>query len=466
MAGKKTVLIVGGGGREHAIAWKLAQSPRIGALYAAPGNGGIARLAACVPVPVDDVAGQVGLAREIGADLVVVGPELPLSLGLVDALQRAGIPAVGPTQAAARIESSKKFAKEVMEAAGIPTAAYDVVQHFAEAAAVIEEHFGSAGGAGVSPPSPLVLKADGLAAGKGVFICADEEQALAVARDMLSGDALGGAGTTVVIEQFLTGPEVSLLAFCDGRRAVPMPLAQDYKRLLTEDEGPNTGGMGSISPVPGTDDALHSRLVATCLDPLLAEMARRGTPFRGILFAGLMLTPSGPMVLEYNARFGDPETQSLLRRLEGDLLELLEATAAGDLSGAAPVWSEDAACCVVMAAEGYPDEPVGGVVIGGLERYEPGDGNGVEADQADGGGAVSSSDAATDGVIAFHGGTARDNEGRLVSAGGRVLSVTATGSGLEDALRKAYAAVDAIDFPGSIYRTDIGGFRHREPTTD
>lgn len=518
---QKTVLIVGGGGREHAIAWKLAQSPHVGKLYAAPGNAGIAELATCEPVAVDDVAGQVNLAQDVGADLVVIGPELPLSLGLVDALQMAGIAAVGPTRDAARIESSKQFAKEVMAAAGIPTAAYDVVTDVAQAEAIIRAHFATGGGfdpdatwdresasgasdqglassvatrTGPGPgpnPTPLVLKADGLAAGKGVIIAETEQQALGAARDMLSGQTLGGAGTTVVLEQFLTGPEVSLLAFCDGERALPMPFAQDYKRLLTGDEGPNTGGMGSISPVPGCGDDLHTELVATCVQPLLDEMVRRGTPFRGILFAGLMLTPSGPMVLEYNARFGDPETQSLLRRLDSDLFELLLATAEGDLSKKKADWSSDAACCVVMAAPGYPDVPERGVPItdlpaavapfpptrreamdDGVAEVGSGSGTGLgtgadSGSNADSGARIGPRVGADFGtgtaeVVVFHGGTARDAEGRLVSAGGRVLGVTARGTDVNEAVERAYAVVEAISFPGNQHRTDIGASRRGE----
>lgn len=453
MAHKKTVLIVGSGGREHAIAWKLAQSPLLASLYAAPGNAGIAQLATCMPVRVDDVPGQVRLAQQIGADLVVVGPELPLSLGLVDQLQAVGIAVVGPTQAAARIESSKQFAKEVMQAAGIPTAAYHVVTDVGTAESVIAAHFAGeqsvaghrgaadspagirsateAAGATALEPGPLVVKADGLAAGKGVVICKTEKEALATAREMLSGTVLSGAGTTIVIEEFLTGPEVSLLAFCDGEHIAPMPLAQDYKRLLTGDEGPNTGGMGSISPVPGCDETLHAELVRTCVEPLLAELTRRGTPFTGILFAGLMLTEAGPMALEYNVRFGDPETQSLMRRLDSDLLEIFLAQAAGDLSRVQPVWSDAAACCVVMAAKGYPDEPERGVRIEGVENR-------------------------ADDVVIFHGGTARNEVEELVSAGGRVLSVTATGRDLPAAVEEAYRAIGTLTFPGSQYRSDIG----------
>lgn len=453
---RKTVLIVGSGGREHAIAWKLAQSPLLGALYAAPGNAGIAELATCVPVAVDDVQGQVAFAKRIGADLVVIGPELPLSLGLVDALHAAGIAAIGPTQAAARIESSKQFAKQVMQAAGIPTAAYDVATDVETAEAIIARHF-RAGRSAIGDAAPLVIKADGLAAGKGVVICKTEEEARRVATDMLRGHTLSGAGATVVIEQFLTGPELSLLAFSDGERVVPMPFAQDYKRLLTGDKGPNTGGMGSISPVPGCDDRLHAKLVQTCVEPLIHEMARRGTPFQGILFAGLMLTQTGPMVLEYNARFGDPETQALLRRLDGDLLEIFLAMAAGDLSGVRPKWSKEAACCVVMAAKGYPDEPERGIPIEGAPLTRPRHTTGAPAGESFAQAAANvNGDTSFESIVVFHGGTARDERDRLVSDGGRVLSVTAVGPNLSCAVAKAYEAVESIVFPGSQYRTDIG----------
>lgn len=445
----KTVLVVGSGGREHAIAWKLAQSPQVGRLYSAPGNAGMSGLATLVPVAADDIEGQVRLAQEVGADLVVVGPEAPLALGLADDLRRAGIAVVGPGRAAAQLEASKRFAKEVMQAAGVPTASYRTAASQAQASALIREYFGSGGwdgpagsdqanadGSGASTRAPraplsLVVKADGLAAGKGVVICASQAEAEAVAHDMLSGAMLAGAGSRVVLEECLSGPEVSLLTFCDGTHAVPMPLARDYKRLLDGDEGPNTGGMGSVSPVPGCDAELADELLRTCVQPVLAEMARRGAPFRGVLFTGIMLTGDGPRVLEYNARFGDPETQSLMPRLQSDLYEVLYATATGDLAGVQPTWADGTTCCVVIAAPGYPESPARGGVIASLP--------------ADDG-----------GIVVFHGGTGRDDTGRLVAAGGRVLSVTATGADLAAARERAYAAVADVHYAGGQYRTDIG----------
>lgn len=438
----RTVVIVGSGGREHALAWQLARSPQVSALYAAPGNAGLGHSATRAPVAADDVEGQVRLALEVGADLVVIGPEAPLALGLVDALQRAGVPALGPTRAAAQLESSKRFAKEVMRAAGVPTAAFRPVDQMALAEALIDEYFAhgcwldddAAGGTLGAPGRPLVVKADGLAAGKGVVICQTRHEATQVTREMLSGAVLAGAGATVVLEECLTGPEVSLLAFCDGERAVPMPLVRDYKRLLDGDLGPNTGGMGSVSPVPGTDSALQSELLATCVSPVLAEMARRGQPFRGVLFTGIMLTSEGPRVLEYNVRFGDPETQTLMRRFQGDLYAVLHATAVGSLTGAQLSWADDAACCVVVAAPGYPAAPVKGLELGTLPAAA----------------------GTADPVMLFHGGTDLSPDGRLVTAGGRVLSVTATGVDLPTARQRAYAAAAEVALPGGVYRTDIG----------
>lgn len=456
MSKKKTVLLVGHGGREHALAWKLSQSPGVGALYAAPGNAGLAELGTCVPVEATDIEGQVQLARDVGADLVVVCPEAPLALGLVDELIAAGFAAVGPTAAAARIESSKSFAKQLMERAGIPTAGYDVATDMETATAIIRRHFTSS--VSVDAP-PLVVKADGLASGRGVIICRTEDEALAAAESMLSGEAFGRAGATVIIEEYMSGPEVSIMVFTDGRHIVPMPPAQDYQRVFTGDKGPNTGGMGSVSPVDVCDDALHEEILRTCVQPAIDELARQGTPFRGILFAGLMLTPAGPRVLEFNARFGDPETQSVLRRLESDLLPLLSAVAAGDLgafvgdpgpadagsssAGAAPspapVWSSDAACCVIMAVDGYPGE---------ITTNEP----------------IAIPENLPEAVQLFHGGTARDDAGRLVTSRGRVLSVTATGPRLEAAVNSAYTAAGAIDFHGAFYRTDIGRRSNRNGT--
>ncbi|HZQ82193.1 MAG TPA: phosphoribosylamine--glycine ligase [Gaiellaceae bacterium] len=395
------VVVVGSGAREHALAWKLARSPILTELHAAPGNPGIAELGRCHPVRAEDADGLLGLAVTLEADLVVVGPEAPLVAGVADELRRNGIAVFGPSADAARIEGSKSFAKEVMDAAGVPTAAT----------------------LSVARP-PCVVKADGLASGKGVFVChtADElDEALrAVTR-------LGGA---VVIEELLEGREVSLFAICDGRRAVAFGSAQDYKRIGTGDTGPNTGGMGAYSPVPWFAD--EQELVEQIHQPVVDELARRGTAFVGCLFAGLMLTESGPRVLEFNARFGDPETQVLMPRIDGDLLELLTAAAHGDLAGVASPLNGDAAVTVVVAGPDYPARSdYAGAAIDGLD------------------------DAAATGAVVFHGGTAV-RDGRLVTNGGRILSVTATAGTVASARERAYAAVQMISFDGAQHRTDIG----------
>jgi phosphoribosylamine--glycine ligase len=395
------VLVVGSGGREHAIARALRRSPELLELHAAPGNPGIARLGRCHPVRDEDLDGLVELAQALRIDLAVIGPEAPLVAGAADALRRAGVPAFGPSAGAARIEGSKSFAKEIMEAAGVPTASA-----LAEATA------------------PCVIKADGLAAGKGVVVCrtqADVEPALERVR------AIGGE---IVVEELLDGEEVSLFAVCDGERAVPLSPAQDYKRLREADEGPNTGGMGAYSPVARLGPAEAQDLVETIHVPVLAELAARGTPFVGLLYAGLMLTSSGPRVLEFNCRFGDPETQVVLPLLESDLLELLAAAAGGDLNGIEPHVSPGAAVTVVLASGGYPDAPEIGVPIAGLD----------EAEEA--------------GAVVYHAGTALQGT-QLVSAGGRVLNVTATGASVREARARAYDAVGQIRFPGVQYRRDI-----------
>jgi len=395
------VLIVGSGGREHALAWKIAQSKRLTELHAAPGNPGIAALGRCHPIRVDDVEGLLGLSRLHEIDLVVVGPEAPLVAGVADELRRAGVAVFGPSKAAARIEGSKAFAKEVLAAAEVPTAA------------ALDE-----------ARAPCVVKADGLAAGKGVFVCRTQEEANAA---LDRARALGGG---VVVEELLDGEEVSLFALCDGQRAVPLAPAQDFKRLLDGDEGPNTGGMGSYSPVPLLDQDDVEELAGLVHRPVIAELARRGTPFAGLLYAGLMLTESGPRVLEFNCRFGDPETQALLPRIEGDLLEGLAAAAHGDLTGVELGAGPLAAVAVVLAAGGYPDDPEGGIPIGGVEV------------------------ACATGALVFHAGTAL-RHGELVSAGGRVLNVVGTGDSVAEARDQAYAAVEQIDFPGTHYRTDV-----------
>jgi phosphoribosylamine--glycine ligase len=395
------VLILGSGGREHALAWKIAQSAGLTELHAAPGNPGIAALGRCHPIRMDDVEGLLGLCRQHEIDLVVVGPEAPLVAGIADELRRAGVAVFGPSKAAARIEGSKAFAKEVLAAADVP------------AAALLEE-----------PRAPCVVKADGLAAGKGVFVCRTQDEAEAAVE---SAQALG---SDMIVEELLEGEEVSLFALCDGQRVVPLPPAQDFKRLQDGDEGPNTGGMGSYSPVPVLEDDDVEELAGLVHRPVVAELARRGTPFVGLLYAGLMLTAAGPRVLEFNCRFGDPETQALLARLDGDLLHPLAAAARGDLSGIDLEAGPTAAVAVVLAARGYPDDPESGIAIGGLEVAE------------------------ATGALIFHAGTAL-RRGELVSAGGRVLDVVGTGGSISEAREQAYAAVEQIDFPGAQFRTDI-----------
>jgi phosphoribosylamine--glycine ligase len=395
------VLIVGSGGREHALAWKLASSPDLEELHVAPGNPGIAALGTCHPVRAEDGEGLLSLCRELHADLVVVGPEAPLVAGLADTLRHNGVAVFGPTRAAARIEGSKAFAKDVLEAACVPTA-----RRLS------------------TPQAPCVVKADGLAAGKGVFVCRTEEELDA---GLLGAAALGG---DVLVEELLEGEEVSLFAITDGARAVALAPSQDFKRVGDGDTGPNTGGMGSYSPVAGVGEAEVDELLDSVHRPVLDELARRGTPFAGLLYAGLMLTPDGPRVLEFNCRFGDPETQSILPRLESDLLPLLSGAAAGELKSEVAV-AEGAAVTVVLAGGDYPERSDVGTPIDGIAEAE------------------------ATGALVFHAGTARAG-GRLVTNGGRVLAVTATGEDLGAARASAYAAVDRVSFAGMRFRRDIG----------
>jgi phosphoribosylamine--glycine ligase len=406
------VLVVGGGGREHALVRTLLRSPRSPEVIAAPGNAGIAADGVeCLPD-----GDLVALAREREVDLVVVGPEAPLVAGLVDDLADAGIAAFGPSKAAARIEGSKAYAKELMKSCGVPTASHAVFRDREEAAA----HLACAS-------YPAVLKADVLAAGKGVIIAADEHEARA-ALDVFFGERRFGE-TEVVLEEFLDGEEVSLLALCDGERAVPLAPAQDYKRIFDGDEGPNTGGMGSYSPVPGFDLARAREVAAVAHQPIVDALRAQGTPFHGVLYAGLMMTAAGPKVLEYNARFGDPETQAVLPRLRSDLLDLLEAsTRPGGLAGVEPDWSPDWAVTVVLASAGYPESSSSGDRIAGLDAVE--------------------------GVEVFHAATARDGDD-FVTAGGRVLNVTALGATPAEARDRVYAAIERIDFEGMQVRSDI-----------
>ncbi|MHB8649917.1 MAG: phosphoribosylamine--glycine ligase [Gaiellaceae bacterium] len=392
------VLVVGSGGREHALAWALARSPGLTELHAAPGNPGIAALASCHPARAEDPAAIVPLAAELGIDLVVVGPEAPLVAGLADELRRRGIAAFGPGAANARIEGSKSFAKELMAAAGVPTARTLAVAR-----------------------PPCVLKADGLTAGKGVWVCRTRAELDAGLR---AAEALG---QPFHVEELLEGREVSIFALCDGMTALPLPSARDYKRIADGDEGPNTGGMGSYSPVGGID---ADALVAETVSPLLRELAHRRTPYRGIVFAGLMLTADGPRVLEYNCRFGDPETQSVLPRLRGDLLELLAAAATGELAGITAEVADDAAVTVVLAGGDYPERGDAGTPIDGVDAAEAA------------------------GALVFHAGTALHGD-RLVTNGGRILGVTGLGATVAQARAAAYAAAAHVDFSGMRQRSDI-----------
>jgi phosphoribosylamine--glycine ligase len=393
--------VVGSGGREHALAWKLAQSPALSELHAAPGNPGIAELAECHPIRADDAEGILGLSSSLAVDLVVVGPEVPLVLGLGDALRRFGVSVFGPSAAAARIEGSKAFAKEVMASAGVPAAARLPLAR-----------------------PPCVVKADGLAAGKGVYVCRTQAEVDDALR------ALAPLGGDVVVEELLEGVEVSVFAVCDGREAVPLVAAQDFKRASDGDEGPNTGGMGAYAPVPGIGPGEVDELVSQIQRPVLAELERRGSPFVGLLYAGLMLTEDGPRVLEFNGRFGDPETQAVVPLLGGGLLETLAAAAAGDLGGVRVDQAERAAVAVVIAAERYPAAGDRGSAITGVE------------------------DALAAGALVFHAGTALQGE-RLVTNGGRILAVTGVGATVAEARVAAYEAVRLIGFKGMRYRSDI-----------
>ena len=416
------VLVVGSGGREHALCWSIAASPLLTQLWCAPGNPGIAAVATCVPIGVLDISALVEFARANKVDLVVPGPEAPLVAGITDAMEASGIACCGPTQPAAQLEGSKSFTKEICDAAGIPTARWE---RFDEAAAARD--FVRRRGA------PIVVKADGLAAGKGVVVATTEEQALAAIDAMMDARAFGEAGAAVVIEECLEGEEVSVFALCDGTHAVPLGAAQDHKRVGDGDTGPNTGGMGAYSPPPALTPALEQAVMERVIQPTLAEMARRGTPFRGILFAGLMLTSDGPKLIEFNVRFGDPECQALLLRLKSDLLPALLAAQEGELANFDLRWNDTASIAVVMAARGYPDAPERGSEIRGLERA-----------------------VVVPGVAVFHAGTEADADGTLRAAGGRVLTVCATSTTLGAARAAAYAGVAAIDWPEGFCRKDIG----------
>ena len=413
------ILILGSGGREHALLWKLAQSPEATKLYAVPGNPGMAELAECVAGSIEDNAAVVKFAQEKKIDLVVVGPEVPLMNGVVDALRAAGIKAFGPTKAAAELEGSKSFSKDIMKKYGIPTAKYEVFTDADAARAYIEKE-----------GAPIVIKADGLAAGKGVIVAETKEQALDAVHEILDDAAFGKAGSRVVIEEFMEGEEASLLAFTDGKTIRPMVSSQDHKRAYDGDKGPNTGGMGSYAPAPVMTKDMVEQATEKILKPMIAAMAKEGRPYQGCLYAGLMITEEGPKVVEFNARFGDPETQVVLPLLKGDLVKIMQACVDGTLDTAAVDWEDGAAVCVVMASGGYPKSYKKGYAIDGLKKAE------------------------SLGTFVFHAGTAK-KDGKVVTSGGRVLGVTARGGGIKEATEKAYKGVEAIRFTDEFHRKDI-----------
>ena len=413
------VLVVGGGGREHTLVWKLAQSPRVGKIYCAPGNAGIAALAETLPLGSEDLSGLLEFAWREKIDLTVVGPEAPLVAGIVDLFQSHGLKIFGPSREAAMLEGSKALAKAIMQKYNIPTASHRTFTDAEEAKAYIRRQ-----------GAPCVVKADGLAAGKGVTVAFDEETAIEAVRQVMEDRVFGDAGRAVVIEEYLEGEEVSVLAFTDGVTVVPMVPSQDHKRVFDGDQGPNTGGMGAYSPPPVYTPQVHEQVVTQILEPAVAALRQEGREYVGVLYAGLMITSSGPKVLEFNARFGDPETQVVLPRLKTDLVDVIEAVLDRRLVSQPIEWRSEAAVCVVMAAEGYPGSYPKGMPITGLENLPP-------------------------EIMVFHAGTAC-RDGQLVTAGGRVLGVTALGEDIKTAIARAYAAVEKIHFPNCHYRRDIG----------
>ena len=415
------ILVIGGGGREHALVWKIAQSPLVTQIFCAPGNPGTAQLATNLPIKVEEIDKLLGFAKSEGIDLTVVGPELPLSLGIVDLFREYGVKIFGPSRFAARIEASKAFSKDLMQKYDIPTAAYGVFTDIPAAEAFIRK-----------TGAPIVVKADGLAAGKGVIIAQTEAEAIAAVQDMLSGNAFGDAGSRVVVEEFLTGEEASFLAITDGKNVIPLASAQDHKAIFDGDQGPNTGGMGAYSPAPVVTAEVHQKAMEQVVQRAVDGMVAEGCPYQGILYAGLMVKDGEVKTLEFNARFGDPECQPLLMRMKSDLVPLLLAVAEGDLSGRSIEWHDQASICVVMAAEGYPGDYPKGDAISGIEAAEK-----------------------LDGVTVFHAGTA-ENNGQIVTSGGRVLGVTALGNGVAAAIDRVYQGVEKITWRGMQYRKDIG----------
>ncbi|MFA0742967.1 MAG: hypothetical protein DFNUSKGM_003100 [Candidatus Fervidibacter sacchari] len=414
------VLVVGGGGREHALVWKIAQSPKVSQIFCAPGNAGIAKLAQCLPIGAEDIVALADFAQREEIDLTVVGPEAPLCAGIVDEFQRRGLRIFGPTKSAAEIEGSKVFCRQLLAKWNIPSPKFAAFDDPNEAKAYVRQR-----------GAPIVVKADGLAAGKGSIVCATLDEAFRAVDRIMVEREFGDAGKRVVVEEFLEGREASVMVFTDGHTVKPMLPSRDHKRLLDNDQGPNTGGMGAYCPVPDIDEALYDQIVETIMKPTIAALAAEGRPYKGVLYGGLMLTKEGPKVLEFNCRFGDPETQAVLPLLEADLVEICEAVVDERLHEVDVQWKDGACICVVMASAGYPGAYEKGKVITGIEEAE-----------------------GEEGVIVFHAGTAM-KDGQLVTSGGRVLGVTAIGRDFAEATEKVYKAVSKIHFDGAHYRRDI-----------
>jgi len=415
------VLVIGSGGREHALVWKISQSPRVKEVYCAPGNGGISRLARCVAIAATDLAALARFAKDTKIDLTVVGPEMPLTMGIVDLFQKEGLRIFGSSRGAAQIEGSKAFAKDLMKKYNIPSAGYRVFANRDEAVAYVKQQ-----------GAPIVVKADGLAAGKGVILCETVAEALAALDLIMVKREFGEAGDQVIIEERLEGEEASFIAFSDGTRVLPLASTQDHKAIYDNDQGPNTGGMGAYSPAPVVTPAVHERIMQEIMTPTIKAMAAEGYPYRGVLYAGVMIAQGVPTVLEFNCRLGDPETQPLFMRMQGDLIPVIEACIAGDLSQAEINWDPRPAVCVVMASQGYPGAYEKGKAIHGLEKV-----------------------AQMPGVYCFHAGTTV-KEGKYLTAGGRVLGVTGLGQGIKEAIETTYQAVAEITWEGVHYRRDIG----------
>jgi phosphoribosylamine---glycine ligase len=417
---KKNVLIIGGGGREHALAWKLAQSPRLGKLYVAPGNGGTRNLAENIPIKATDIKSLASFAEKNSIDLTIVGPDDPLALGIVDVFQARGLRVFGPTKAAAQIEASKAFAKKLMRSAGVPTAPFKIFRDYNKALNYVRQH-----------GAPIVIKASGLSLGKGAYPCTTLSQAKAALKEIMIDRVYQEAGDEVIIEKFLDGQEISIHAFCDGKTSILLPTAQDHKPIFDGDKGKNTGGMGTIAPVPWVDEKTLQKIDQQVVHSILQALAKKGRPFSGCLYPGLKMTATGPQVLEFNARFGDPETQSYMRLLQTDLLDILDACVDGKLNKIKLKWNSGFAVCVVLASGGYPGKYKKEIPIFGLKEAEK-----------------------IPGVVVFHAGTVYNDQ--LRTSGGRVLGVTATGKTLREALDQAYRAVCLIKFKGKQYRKDIG----------